>query len=88
MLNQCTRYATVFVLLINSLSARSDDLNGGIKFFASLLATSTNLTFHLNYDAVLVSNHNTRGIRISAQWQMAEVTPILTLEYARQPSDC
>ncbi|MGK0340230.1 MAG: hypothetical protein ACJAYE_000734 [Candidatus Azotimanducaceae bacterium] len=40
--------------------------------------------YRLNNDDVLTGNHNTSGIRFSGQWPMAEVTPSLTLEYARQ----
>jgi len=55
MLNQCTRYATLIALLINSSLACSDDLHGlndRGEFAASLLATSTNLTFRLHYEDV------------------------------------
>ncbi|MFT7246181.1 MAG: hypothetical protein ACI82A_003553 [Candidatus Azotimanducaceae bacterium] len=55
MLNQCTLFATLFVLLFNSPMSRGDvlsDLYEERGFVDSLFATRTNLSFRLNYEDV------------------------------------
>lgn len=63
----------------------SDLFNAQYQFNGHLSGTVYH--YRLNNEDVAVDNHNTSGIRFSAQWPMAEITPSLSLEYARQSPD-